>query len=159
MIAMHRPYDMSSHMDMRVPLWLTLTSLIPFVIFSLSIAFNWTSDVNESLQQLALYAAIVFSFLGGIHWGLALTQPHDNPRISTLMLFESVLACFLAWMIMFIPEVYFRLLAFAFLYAFVWGIDSLLFNNKIIPLWFFNVRGIVTPIVVVSMYVAFFSVI
>lgn len=146
-------------MDMRFPLWLALISIIPFLILSLSIAFQWTSDVNETLTQLLVYAAILFSFLGGIHWGLALNQTRDRPQIAKLMIFESFIACLLAWLIMYIPEIYFRLLAFAFLYAFIWGIDSLLFNHKIIPLWFFNIRGIVTPIVVVSMYVTFFSVI
>jgi hypothetical protein len=146
-------------MDTKFPIWLALLTIIPFVVMSLAIAFKWTGDAQLTLQQLTIYAAIVFSFLAGIHWGLALNQTEKRPRIASLMLIESVVASILAWLILYIDEAYFRLLAFAFLYAIIWGIDSLLFNDKIIPLWFFNVRGIVTPIVVVSMYVTYFSVI
>ena len=146
-------------MEIRFPIWLALASIIPFVVISLSIAFQWTGNVEFALQQLVMYAAIVFSFLAGIHWGLALNHLQDKPRTASLMLTESIVASLLAWLILFIDETYFQLLAFAFLYAIIWGIDSLLFNDKIIPLWFFNVRGIVTPIVVVCMYVTYFSVI
>lgn len=143
----------------RVPFWLTLTGTLPFIMLSLGVAFHWFDDLPGTLDLLLTYAAIIFSFLGGVHWGLAVHHQRHNPKIANYMLAESVLASLMAWGIMFIGEMYLKLLLFAFLYAFIWGIDSILFNNRIIPLWFFTLRGIVTPIVVVAMYVAYFSVI
>ncbi len=143
----------------RIPFWLAITGTLPFVFLSLGIAFRWYDDLQHILNLLLNYAAIIFSFLGGVHWGLAVHHQKTNPRIANYMLMESVLASMLAWGIMFIDEMYLRLLMFAFLYALIWGIDSILFNNRIIPLWFFTLRGIVTPIVVVAMYVAYFSII
>jgi hypothetical protein len=32
-------------------------------------------------QALVAYAALIVSFLGGIHWGLALRQPEPEPRL------------------------------------------------------------------------------
>lgn len=146
-------------MEMRLPFWLTILCTAPFVLLSMSIAFGWTSNPTQSLHLLIMYAAILFSFLGGIHWGIAIRHLDENPKAATLMIAESMVAPLCAWLIMFIDETYIQLLSFAFLYALIWGIDSILYNNKIIPLWFFNLRGILTPIVVVSMYVAYFSVI
>lgn len=147
-------------MDTRLPNWLTLLITLPFILMSIPIAFEWVSDTNTLLLTLIRYAAIIFAFLAGIHWGLAVPylQQKKHRRIARLMLAESIIGALLAWLIMFMEPMY-RLLAFAFLYAMIWGVDSLLFNNKLIPLWFFNLRGIITPIVVVSMYVAYFSII
>ncbi len=143
----------------EMPFWLVLVGTMPFVCLSMGIAFNWYEDVTHSLNLLLNYAAIIFSFLGGVHWGLALTHQKINARVANYMLLESIFASLLAWGIMFVDVMYIRLLMFAFLYAMIWGIDSLLFTNKIIPLWFFTLRGVVTPIVVVAMYVAYFSII
>ncbi len=144
---------------MRLPFWLTLISAAPFVLLSMSIAFGWVQHPEHSLHVLITYAAIVFSFLGGIHWGIAVLHTDENPKAATLMIAESMIAPLCALLVMTIDRTYLQLLSFAFLYALIWGVDSILYNNKIIPLWFFNLRGIITPIVVVSMYVAYFSVI
>ena len=146
-------------MDLRTPLWIALAGAVPFVWFSIYIAFEWTSDVPYMLHLLLSYSAVMFAFLAGAHWGFAILHARENPSTARIMMYESAGAALLAFLITTISTSHLQLLAFAFLYAFIWGIDSLLYNNKIIPLWFFNVRGIVTPIVVVSMYVAYFSVI
>lgn len=145
--------------NMRFPLTLAIISTIPFIIMSLAIAFRFSGDMEATLQLLLGYAVIIFSFLAGIHWGLAISYVEDNPKRATLLFAESMIATLLAWLLMFMAELYMRVLGFAFLYAIIWGIDSVLFTHKIIPLWFFNLRGIVTPIVVVSMYVTYFSII
>lgn len=140
------------------PLYLTLLSALPFIALSGMIAMHMDQQ-TILLHFLMTYAAVILSFLGGIHWGLAVLHYPKNPNQAVLMLFESIVPPLLAWSLMLVDQVYLRLLSFAFLYALVWGIDSVLYNHKIIPQWFFNLRCVVTPIVVVSIYVAYFSII
>lgn len=150
---------LDEHFIPRLVLALTLLGAVPFVGMSAGIAlFHLNSQ--GMLQSLFTYAAVILAFLGGIHWGIAVTHVHAlKPEVARFMYVESMLCVGLAWGILFIDAPYLRLLAFAFLYALAWGIDSVLFGMRLIPLWYFNLRGIVTPIVVVSIYVAYFSII
>ncbi len=61
------------------------------------------------------------------------------------------------WGILFFGDIYTQLLVLTLLYTFMWAIDSLLYSNDVIPQWFFNLRCIITPIVVVSLYAAYFG--
>lgn len=147
------------HFIPRLALGLTLLVAVPFVGLSFGVSTHPT-NVDALLSALFTYAAIVLSFLGGIHWGIAVTHAYArNPQAARLMYIESIMTAVIAWAILFLHEPYLRLLAFAFLYAIAWCIDSVLYSNRLIPLWYFNLRGIATPIVVVSMYVAYFSII
>lgn len=142
----------------KVALALSLLGALPFVGLSVGISLE-IANKDLLLQPLFTYGAVVLSFLGGIHWGLGVSNAQTRPHVAYFLYLLSVSMALLAWGVLFIAEPYLRLLAYAFLYAVVWGIDSLLYGRKLIPLWYFNLRGIVTPIVVVSMYVAYFSVI
>ncbi len=151
------PHD--DHYIPRLALTLAMLGTLPFVGLSIGIAL-FDLRGPSALNSLFSYAAIILAFLGGIHWGIAVTQVQaKEPEVARFMYIESVMAIALAWGVLFIGEPYLRLLAFAFLYAVAWGIDSILYGMKLIPLWYFNLRGIVTPIVVVSIYLAYFSII
>lgn len=142
----------------KLALALSLLGALPFVGLSVGISLE-IANKDLLLQPLFTYGAVVLSFLGGIHWGLGVVNAQSRPHVAYFMYLLSVSMALLAWGVLFITESYLRLLAYAFLYAVAWGIDSVLYGRKLIPLWYFNLRGIVTPIVVVSMYVAYFSVI
>jgi len=61
----------------RVATWLGYAGLIPFVA---SLAFCYFGDAEAQrlgLHALATYAAVILSFIGGIHWGIA-TQMADR---------------------------------------------------------------------------------
>ncbi|MBV8938899.1 MAG: DUF3429 domain-containing protein [Alphaproteobacteria bacterium] len=143
----------------RFALALTLLGTMPFVGLSVGISLD-KENTEGLLQPLFIYGAVMLSFLGGIHWGFAMTFSHAGQTDASLLLHGvSVLFVLVAWGVFFLQQPYLRLLAFAFFFAVAWGVDSLLYSHQMIPLWYFNLRGIVTPIVVVSMYVAYFSVI
>jgi hypothetical protein len=56
-------------------LLLGLLGLIPFVICAyLACAWRDPSD-GRALIALIAYGAVILSFLGGVHWGFALTEP------------------------------------------------------------------------------------
>jgi hypothetical protein len=80
----------------RLARWLGYAGLAPFVGGALVI---WlVKPEPEALpfaaQALSTYAALVASFLGGIHWGLALREPVP----STLQMVWGVVPPILGWM-------------------------------------------------------------
>lgn len=55
--------------------------LLPFVLGALMIWLVHAEALPYAAQALSAYAALVVSFLGGIHWGLAMRQPEPVPRL------------------------------------------------------------------------------
>ncbi len=144
-------------MQGRLPLILTLAGGLPFVALSLMVSMHWFSDAKAVLSFLLSYAAVIISFLGGVHWGFAVQHFHRNRSIANLLLATSVVPPLIAWGILLYPDHYAQLLVLTLLYSFMWAIDSLLYNNDLMPQWFFNIRCIITPVVVVSLYVSYFG--
>ena len=67
--------------------------LIPFVVGAL-LVWLVRADVHAYVAlALSAYAAVVLSFLGGIHWGLVMRQPRLSPRV----LYWGVVPSLVAW--------------------------------------------------------------
>lgn len=54
---------------------LGLAGLIPFVALSLAVLVTDDWQRALALRALAFYGAVILTFLGGVHWGLALADP------------------------------------------------------------------------------------
>ena len=144
----------------RMPLTFTLAGTVPFVGLSVAVSLHMFGEHNRLVLDLLLtYAAVIVSFLGGIHLGVALARYADKPRIANLLIAESIWPSLIAWGLLFYGDIHIQLLVLTLLYSLMWAIDSLLYSNDVIPQWFFNLRCVITPIVVVSLYVAYFGLI
>jgi len=82
------------------PTWANLlgyAGLIPFVV--LAAAFWWPDRVAHSLISHALssYAAVIISFLGAIHWGLAMRDAQPA-KIVTSSWIWGITPSLLAWL-------------------------------------------------------------
>ena len=65
----------------EVPLALGLAGLVPFIALSLIIALGPASAEGVDVPAaLTAYGAVILSFLGGVHWGLALRHPSRETR-------------------------------------------------------------------------------
>ena len=74
---------------------LAYAGLIPFVAGAL-LVWAVRDDVQAYVAlALSAYAAVVLSFLGGIHWGFAMRQPQVRP--STAALVWGVVPSLVAW--------------------------------------------------------------
>lgn len=127
--------------------------LLPAIGLSLWL-FGIPDDHAWRAQTIALltsYAAIVLSFLGGIRWGIALSQPGDDVgRVYAL----AVLPALGGWAAFFVPPPYsFVLLAVAFAAHGAW--DTLSAQASRMPDWFARLRMQLTAGIVVTMIVAF----
>lgn len=56
------------------PLALGIAGLVPFVGLSGIIVLNAHLPAAEAWRALALYGAVILSFMGGVHWGLAMAM-------------------------------------------------------------------------------------
>jgi len=87
-----------------VALWLGYLGLIPFVVLSFCSSFgvevDWFGVLNTE-QALLSYAAIIITFIGAVHWGIALSSSGSlNKSIHYLY---SVIPSLLAWGLLFLP--------------------------------------------------------
>lgn len=79
----------------RTAHWLGYAGLIPFIGLTLGKELSPLTAVAFST-----YSAIILSFLGGIHWGVALSKPQwSNPTRLCLCMLPSLLG----WMALLLP--------------------------------------------------------
>lgn len=83
--------------------WLGGFGIIPFVV--LSFAETLAGDALKPRLSFALlaYGAIILSFLGGVHWGLAIAVPQDANALWRRITL-SVLPSLAAWSALVIPS-------------------------------------------------------
>ncbi|MDO9707930.1 DUF3429 domain-containing protein [Paracraurococcus lichenis] len=89
----------------RPALWLGLAGLLPFLAAAL---LAWTAPGpwrGVALQALAAYGAVILSFLGAVHWGLALRAPAEEAAATAPRLGLGVLPSLIAWAALLLPPV------------------------------------------------------
>ena len=87
----------------RPTLWLGLAGLLPFVGSAL---LSWTAPEDwrgVALYALAAYGAVILSFLGAVHWGLALRAPPAEAAAMASRLGLGVLPALLGWVALLLP--------------------------------------------------------
>ena len=136
-----------------------IAGTVPFIMLSIAVSMHTFSNTKMVMELLLTYSAVIISFLGGFHLGVAITQHFQNQKITTFLVVESIWPSLIAWGLLYTTQMHIQLLVLTLLYALMWAIDCLLYNQNLIPQWFFNLRCIITPIVVVSLYVAYFGLI
>ena len=103
--------------------------ILPFLLLYLILLFNPAMlDIYISHIGLWLlaYAAVILSFLGAVHWGVALSKiDHLSPLTINLLFGYSVLPSILAWLALLLPvKIAFYVMASLILLAYV--VDKLL---------------------------------
>ena len=103
--------------------WLGYAGLVPFLI---GVAVVLASDVPAwrelAYETLRHYAAVIASFLGAVHWGMA--QRHD--RYSRARLHWGVMPALIAWALLAVSPVGAALLGFALLFVLILVVDRYL---------------------------------
>jgi hypothetical protein len=79
---------------------LGVAGLLPFVAAAGAMALAPPDWRGVAATALAAYAALIASFLGGIHWGLAFARP----RPQTTLWAWGVTPSLLAWMALLLPR-------------------------------------------------------
>jgi uncharacterized protein DUF3429 len=137
---------------------LAYSGLVPF--FALFIVVWLTPgliDIGPGTQIIywgMMYGAILLSFMGGIHWGIALMQTRENRDLTSILerFSGSLLPAIIGWIAIIpsyllgpviIPSFWrFALMLFAFIYLLI--ADQRSVRNGLLPKWYGRLREKIT---------------
>ncbi len=127
------------------------SGLIPFIVLSIASWLQIPFDIDVT-RMLMTYAAIIFSFMGAVHWGIAISSKQDSSEY----LMVSVMPALLAWFALLAPQTYallLLLLGFIALYAY----DRYAEKEQQLPDWYLPMRQRLTIVVVICLSGALLS--
>ncbi|MBR9900381.1 MAG: DUF3429 domain-containing protein [Rhodospirillales bacterium] len=151
--------DGDEHFFASIPVparWFGLTGAIPFV--SVSIGGALSSGAHQSLAYFTLvaYGAVILSFLGGVHWGRAITAL-DKGAVADKFLWVSlgisVVPSLFGWLALLVPMAI-GLPVLAACFAAMLLIDLQTVKSVQFPSWYGNLRVILSVIVIASLLFA-----
>ena len=136
----------------RSALFLGSSGLVPFVVLSLLLWWSPPHYAEQIQHALWLYAAIILSFMGAVHWGVAMAKPYDSDtgEPDKRMLLLSVIPALVAWFASFVSG----LAQWSILYIAFTGLcvlDTESTKRGDLPAWYPMLRVPLTIIVVLSL--------
>ena len=135
--------------------WLGYLGLIPFVISSMLIWLHPNQQL--AFQSLSIYATVILTFIGGVHWGIALQTIQNTghtPNLSKQFIF-SVIPSLFAWIaLLLLNEDALIILALGFV-LFWWFEKS--FYQDTIPSWYARLRTHLTVVASLSIIIGWFG--
>lgn len=114
---------------------LGLGGVIPFIASGIAVHTNNADLVLYGFVGGTSYAAVILTFLGAVHWGLAMSD--DRP---SRWFIWSITPSLLAWASLLIFDVDLRLYALVPLFGLAWGVDRIAANQQLIPEWYMRLR-------------------
>lgn len=133
--------------------WFGLTGAIPFLGLGVGSAFTSLDHQSYAHYVLVAYGAVILSFLGGVHWGRAITEWLNDPGRRTglwMALGVSVVPSLIGWLGLLVSSNV-ALPALAASFAGMLMIDLNAVRASHFPGWYGNLRVILTSIVVASL--------
>jgi Protein of unknown function (DUF3429) len=144
MARMQLPSNDSTSLATRA---LGYSGLLPFVGGALVVSVGPPAWHDTALRALIAYAALIVSFLGGIHWGSPTGAAHDGARA------WGVVPSLLAWPLLLLPSARWALIGLAASLALCWAVDRSRFPamglSALLPL-----RTLLTSVAILGCLVA-----
>ena len=136
--------------------WLGGLGAIPFV--ALAVAMPVVPAATRPVVALALtaYGAVILSFLGGIHWGMAIVAPAGAGDRLPARLALSVVPSLVAWAALLVPE-RMALVGLAVAVALMLWVDLRATAAGEAPAWYPRLRVPLSAAVVASLLLAAFA--
>ena len=125
--------------------------LIPFVAGTAALFSSDPAVNGPALYSLTVYAAVILSFMGAVHWGLAMLH---NPDTGHWQLGLSVLPALVAWASLSLQAPRGSLITLAIAFAVLLVADLWALAKHLVPSWYRGLRIPLTIVVIVSLGVA-----
>jgi hypothetical protein len=145
-----------------VALWPGLAGLIPFIAGTLALWLAPAGLGQWLWKAFIAYGAVILTFVGAIHWGIALALPHgaNSDRANPAIAFGygwSVVPALVGWLALLVtllamPVVGVLLLVTGF--ATQLFIDARITAAHRLPAWYLALRLLLTAVVVASLLLA-----
>lgn len=137
----------------KVPFWIGAGGLVPFVVLSGAVWAAPETHTPTLLIWLSSYAAIVASFLGAVHWGVALLHPGMNEQDRAVFMTWSIVPAVAGWVALLMPMKTGLLMLIA-TYAIQFAADRQLASRFHIPDWYLRLRAGLAPVAVLCLALA-----
>ncbi len=133
--------------------FLGYAGLLPFITFSFA---SWLPDIAslDVIEILIAYAAVILSFMGAIHWGIAMSNVNQH---QSEHLFASVIPALIAWPALLLPQItalLILLISYVVLFAYDWASQT----SQAFPDWYIPMRKKLTIIVTLCLTAALLSI-
>lgn len=136
-----------------VPFWLGAGAMLPFVVLTSGL-YALPSDYRTHLVfWLSSYGAVVLSFVGAIHWGLALVHPKMLYGDRMTSMGWSVVPAAAAWSSLMVPPES-GLLLMAGSFAAQYGADQQFESRFSVPDWYPPLRTSLSATAVLCLILA-----
>jgi hypothetical protein len=128
---------------------LGVIGLVPFVFLSLACWIAHPDWLEGFVYAQSAYGIAILSFLGGIHWGVALT----SPELSAVQIKRALIWGVVPSMIACCSKLHFGLGFFVLMFGFIvaYQIDKKLYVTYQMPQWFLVLRLRLTIVVVAAL--------
>jgi hypothetical protein len=141
----------SSHASIAIPAaakWLGGLGALPFVVFALCSTMLDGLYQAQAWYALAVYGAVILSFLGGVHWGMAIAEFGTQlEQCAWRRLLLSVVPSIIGWIAMMISTVPGLLLMAASFGLMLW-IDLTAARKGEAPSWYPKLRWPLSMVVI-----------
>ncbi|MFZ6676128.1 DUF3429 domain-containing protein [Undibacterium sp. Rencai35W] len=132
---------------------LGFSGLIPFILLSLACWIVHPDWLGYFIKAQLSYGIIILSFLGGLHWGVALMSQNRDTADTRKALIWGVIPTMIAWCSMVNMGVGFLVQIVGFVVAY--QVDKRLYLSYELPDWFIILRLRLTVVVVTALALTF----
>ena len=126
--------------------------LVPFVGCAV---LMYSGNPGVSIVALfanAVYAAVILSFVGAIHWGLAMREDR-----SPAWYVWSIMPALISWAAIILLDTRISLLALAIGFTLSWSVDRQAHLRGLIPGWYMKMRHMLTAGATISLLATAFA--
>ena len=139
----------------RTVAWLGYGGLLPFLALTPASLLDHHHGAVWS-DALYAYGAIILSFIGALHWGLAMSLPELTERQRSACFAWSVVPALIAWpAVLFSPPLAAPLLVFGFIAHYLQ--DRRLASQAKLPGWYLPLRLRLSSVAVVCLIAGVFA--
>jgi hypothetical protein len=137
----------------RAPFWLGTAGLVPFVVLTSALYALPDGNTPMVLVWLTAYAAVILSFVGAIHWGVAMVHEQMPEAERGVFMAWSVVPALAGWVALLLPAKT-GLLLLGATFAVHYAADRQFAQRFALPRWYLRLRGGLTAVVILCLVLA-----
>ena len=127
--------------------------LVPFIGLGVMVLLGEGEFASRAALAMVTYGAVIFSFIGGLHWGLVLLHSQGSVgRLSIIAL--GIGPSLLAWLAILV-SLKLALVLLVMGFAALLGLDFAAHRSGRVPSWFLSTRIVLTCVVIACLLVLF----